>query len=82
MTNRPDPREPMHPDPGQVDPFLREGPVRRWGIWALGLAVALIVGFVFYVLMTPSPNAGRQSAATSAPPAPATSGSGSGQAGR
>jgi len=85
MTTRPDPREQMHSEPGQVDPLLRKGPVRRWAVWAMCLAVAVIIGFVFYALMAPSPNAPAvrgQSAATGAPPAPATTGSGSGQGGR
>lgn len=70
---------------GQVDPLLQEDPVRRWTIWALAVAIALVVGVVFYVVMSPSwnsPSAGG-STATSRPAHPAaTTGSGSGQMGR
>lgn len=79
------PEERPRGDPGQVDPFLQEGPVRRWTIWALAVAIAVVVGAVFYIVTTPnskSPSAGG-STATSEPANPAaTTGSGSGQTGQ
>ena len=79
------PEERPRGEPGQVDPVLQEGPVRRWTIWALAVAIAVVVGAVFYIVTMPnskSPPAGA-STATSGPANPdATTGSGSGQTGR
>ncbi len=70
-------------EPNQVDPLLQEGRVQRWTVWALAVAIAVVLGVVFWGLTSPNPPpAGPNTAKSSAPAAPATTGSGAGQTGR
>jgi len=69
-------------EPLQPDPYLREGPVRPWAKWAVGVFVVCLVVFVLYALNAPGPEpqvggAVQRSTTSSAPAPSATTGSGS-----
>lgn len=71
------PSNPAHED--QIDPALQEGPVSSNKVWLLAIAVAVIVGAVFYGLnntsvheaQTEPPAQTAQSQTTAQPPATA-----------
>jgi hypothetical protein len=69
-------------EPLQPDPYLREGPVRPWTKWVVGIFVVCLVVFVLYALNAsgpePQPGGAVQHITSSPGPAPsATTGSGS-----
>lgn len=68
-------------EPFQPDPYLRQGRVRPWAKWAVGIFVVCLVVFVLFALNAPGPEpqvggAVQHTTSSSAPAPSGTTGSG------